>query len=349
MQEDLIVDLGPYLANSVGGALEVSRQLVEALRKQSFVIVRDPRVSSTDNDRYLDIMERYFAQPDEVIRKDMRPEFHYQVGVSDREMPRDHSNLIGTMPPEDWPHLTPPNYPGDPRWRFFRNLGDRPSQTAFPSLNAPPVIPAGFEAEWAETMDAWGEKMLGSIYTIAEMIAVACELPVDTFTENFHNAPHLIAPNGVNLVKYSKVGTIFNAFHYDLNWGTIHGRARFPGLRVWPRSGAPFVVRVPEGCLLFQVAKQLEWQTGGYFRAGFHEVVNLPETARAAQEAISAKRPPIRVSSTVFGHVASDALLYVLRKFLPRSRRSRILTMYPPILTGQQVEQELEAIGFKKD
>ncbi len=351
-QEALVVDLEPYLARGVAGDLKDCHRLVEILRDTSLVIVRDPRVSSEDNDRYLDLMERYFAQPDEVIAKDKRPEFHYQVGVSEREMPRDHRALIATMPVEHWPYLTPRDYPGDPRWRFFRNLGTPPPETKFPRLNAPQVIPAGFEAEWATTMDTWGEKMLASIYTIAEMIAVSFNLPLHTFTEKFRNAPHLIAPNGVDLVKYQREGTVFNAFHYDLNWGTIHGRARFPGLRLWPRAGAPFVARVPEGCLLFQVAKQLEWQTGGYFRAGFHEVVQLHETLAAVGTAIWTKHPAIRVSSTVFGHVASDELLAVLDNFVKAidpTYRSRVLALYPPILTGHQVEQELEAIGFKKD
>lgn len=363
-QAEQIVDIGPYLANS-SKMYELSRRLVQILRTQSFVVVRDPRVTAADNNRYLDMMERYFAQPEEVLREDERPEVYYQVGVSKgQEKPRDHRTLISTMPIDYWPHITPVNYPGDPRWRFFRSLGERPEKTAFPSLNAPQVIPAGFESEWEDTMDTWGNKLLGSIYTIAEMIASAFGLPAQTFSHNFSHAPHLIAPNGVNLLEYPGK-TVFNGFHYDLNWGTIHGSARFPGLRAWPRSGPPFVVRVPQGCLLFQVAKQLEWQTGGYFRAGFHEVVNLPETVAAAREAVRAGRSPIRVSSTVFGHVASDATLQFIEQVwketfdrmdqacnnleLPKESgdyHSRILDMYPPILAGDQVLQELKALGL---
>ncbi len=115
-------------------------------------------------------------------------------------------------------------------------------------------------------------------------------------------------------------------------------------------------VRVQEGCLLFQVGKQLEWQTGGYLRAGFHEVVNLPETTKAASEAVRAGRRSIRVSSTVFGHVASDNILEVLSEFLQMFSKTHgflacdnILAMYPSIAAGQQVLRELEAIGLKKD
>ena len=351
-QKDKIIDLEYYLGDRAGTNDTIHR-LVNILRKQSFVIVRDPRVSAADNDRYLDMMERYFAQPEETLRKDERPEVYYQVGVSKgQEKPRDHRSLISTMPVEYWPHITPVDYAGDPRWRFFRNLGNPPSKTAFPKLNAQltPVIPAGFESEWAQTMDMWGNKMLASVYTISEMISLAMGLPRDAFIRNFQYAPHLIAPNGANPLDYPE-GISFNGYHYDLNWGTIHGRSRFPGLRAWPRSGAPFVVSVPEGCLLFQVAKQLEWQTGGYFRAGFHEVVNLPQTIAAAKKAVENNRPPIRVSSTVFAHVASDAKLEVFDRFLPHDQSywPQIKQMYPPILAGDQVLQELEAIGLKSD
>lgn len=61
-------------------------------------------------------------------------------------------------------------------------------------------------------------------------------------------------------------------FHYDLNFLTIHGRSRYPGLFIWLRDGRRVMVRVPEGCLLVQAGKQMEYLTGGHVLAGFHEV-----------------------------------------------------------------------------
>jgi len=37
------------------------------------------------------------------------------------------------------------------------------------------------------------------------------------------------------------------------------------------------MVQVPEGHLLIQAGKQLEWLTGGYISAGFHEVIYTKE------------------------------------------------------------------------
>lgn len=46
------------------------------------LIVHDSRVSEEDNVAFLDLLEDYFAQPEEVLRQDERPELGYQVGVT---------------------------------------------------------------------------------------------------------------------------------------------------------------------------------------------------------------------------------------------------------------------------
>ena len=45
--------------------------LVDVLHKTSAVIIRDPRVTRDDNERYLDMMERYFDRPTEEVRTDL--------------------------------------------------------------------------------------------------------------------------------------------------------------------------------------------------------------------------------------------------------------------------------------
>lgn len=46
------------------------------------LVVRDSRVTEEDNENFLDLLEDYFALPTEELRKDERPEYHYQVGVT---------------------------------------------------------------------------------------------------------------------------------------------------------------------------------------------------------------------------------------------------------------------------
>ena len=43
----------------------------------------------------------------------------------------------------------------DVKWRFFWRLGDRPTSTQYPELNAAPVVPHAFP-EWQQVMDGWG-------------------------------------------------------------------------------------------------------------------------------------------------------------------------------------------------
>jgi len=86
----------------------------------------------------------------------------------------------------------------------------------------------------------------------------------------------MLSPTAADLEK-SKKGDVLGAFHRDFDLLTIHGKARFPGLFSWLNTGEKFMVQVPEGHLLIQAGKQLEWLTGGYISAGFHEIIYTKE------------------------------------------------------------------------
>lgn len=96
----------------------------------------------------------------------------------------------------------------------------------------------------------------------------------------YRNGSHLLAPTSTNLEKYGRKGDIFAGFHSDLNYLTIHGRSRYPGLHIWARNsvgpsspaspthlwliriimqGKRIQVSMPPGHLLVQAGKQLEW------------------------------------------------------------------------------------------
>lgn len=77
---------------------------------------------------------------------------------------------------------------------------------------------------------------------------------------------------GADLEAHNSLNMCYAGYHYDLNFLTIHGKSRFPGLFVWLRDGKRVAVKIPAGCLFIQAGKQLEWLTGGYVKAGMHEV-----------------------------------------------------------------------------
>ncbi|KAJ4765019.1 2-oxoglutarate (2OG) and Fe(II)-dependent oxygenase superfamily protein [Rhynchospora pubera] len=350
-----VVDLAPYLeivecsdptAEEEAHLRSMCAAVSASLRDTGALIVKDPRCTAQDNDRFLDMMESYFERSDEFKRLQERPQLHYQVGATPEgiEVPRslvdeEMQEKIKKIPKEYQPAT--PSGP-DPKWRYMWRVGPRPLNTCFKELNAEPVIPDGFP-EWKETMDFWGSKMISAIEVVAEMAAIGFGLSKDAFTSLMNQGPHLLAPTGSDLKKHGSEGTVFAGFHYDLNFLTIHGRSRFPGLNIWVRSGQKMEVKVPLGCLLIQTGKQLEWLTGGECLAGMHEVVVTNRTLEAIERARQENRSLWRVSSTLFGHIASDALLKPLGQF----EEGPLASNYPPMYAGEYVEQELSAINLK--
>ena len=74
-----IVDLSFYLnraTNSEAYKTEAAKA-ADALRTFGCVLLKDPRVDETDNDRFVDMLEQYFNVSDG--KRDARPELSYQV------------------------------------------------------------------------------------------------------------------------------------------------------------------------------------------------------------------------------------------------------------------------------
>lgn len=321
---------------------EDCREISRLLKEYGMLIIEDPRVAESENEKFLDMLERYYEQDEATRNADARPDLHYQVGVTPEniEKARNHCPRVDKLEKTEKPFTAcPPE--ADLKSRFFWRMGERPAVTEFNSLNAEPVIPKAFP-EWSNVMNRWGSLILESVHTVSAMAALGFGLPEDTFTARMKFAPHLLAPTASNLGKYNNLGTVFAAYHYDLNFLTIHGRSRFPGLFVWTRNGRKMQVRVPPRCLLLQAGKQFEWLTGGEVLAGFHEVIVVPDTLKAFEKAKAEKRSTWRISSTLFSHIASDQVLEPLAHF----SNAEALAKYPPTKAGVQVRQELEAIAL---
>lgn len=193
-------------------------------------------------------------------------------------------------------------------------------------------------------MDGWGSSMLQSSKTVAKMMAIGWGMQSDTFTKMMEKAPHILGPTGSDLSKHDKNHTVLAGYHNDLNFLTIHGKSRFPGLYIWLKDGSRLAVKVPEGCLLMQAGMQLEHLTGGDVIAGFHEVVVNERTMDVIEQRKAANKTLWRVSSTLFSQIASDQLLRPIGKFANAPGAKN----FPPILTGHQVQRELEAIALQK-
>lgn len=339
-----VVDTSSMLAGKPSA--DQCRKVVEGFFKHGVIAIRDPRVDEQKNQDFVQLMSRYFQSRSEVYYRgdpleDARPESGYQVGVTPEliERARVHEEAIRKHFSKNKP-VTPQPPPLDGKWRFFWRIGEAEGKQD-ELLLAPQVVPRDFP-DWAAKMDGWGSIMYGACLTVSEMLALGLELPADTFTSKMKGAVQLLAPTGSDLARYTHRDDVLAGFHYDLNFLTIHGKSNFPGLFVWLRNGEKVAVRVPDGCLLLQTGKMLEWLTGGHFYAGFHEVIVSEDTQKAVQRAKAANRPLWRVSSTLFSAVRYDTLLAPL----PRFRSLETAAQYPPTLCYDYVAEELKAINL---
>jgi hypothetical protein len=136
-------------------------------------------------------------------------------------------------------------------------------------------------------------------------------------------SPHLLAPTASDLVKYHKKDTILAGFHTDLNFLTIHGRSRYPGLHIWARNtGKRIPVQFPPTgrYLLVQAGKQLEHLTGGLIKAGYHEVVVNEATIAVNFSRWSGSCPFVLIAvERPFKDVKQNTQIVPSSEYLPRS------------------------------
>lgn len=86
-----VFDLAVFLQDPASPDVQQQCEALAAcLRDTGCVIVRDPRVDVADNERFLDMLERYFSQPDDAKAPEIHPELAYQVGATPAgvEVPR---------------------------------------------------------------------------------------------------------------------------------------------------------------------------------------------------------------------------------------------------------------------
>lgn len=345
------------------------KKAADALINYGALVLHDSRVSERDNSTFLDLLEDYFSQPAEELKKDERPELSYQVGVTleNTEKPKCAVDepclrIIEKLDPTERPLDITAHSP-DPKCRFFWKMSEKPPyETQFPGLNAPNIVPQaeGLRERWTPIMEQWGKSMKNAVADLAAMTAMGLGLPAETFRDAGKYGPHILAPTASDLVKYGERNTILAGFHSDLNFLTIHGRSRYPGLHIWARNtGKRIPVKIPEGnYLLVQAGKQLEHLTGGLIKAGYHEVVVNEKTVSVieARRVQFPDRPLIRISSTFFWHLSSDydlapipelgARTQAIKEEQARLGKDEEQTVYEPMKVGQQVQNELKHIAL---
>ncbi|PAV19481.1 Clavaminate synthase [Pyrrhoderma noxium] len=338
-----VIDLDIFLSSPHDSDIVTRecKRAAEALTGAGALVLHDSRVSESDNSAFLDLMEDYFSQPMSELEKDVRPELQYTVGVTleNTERPKCAVHepclrIIQQLAPEERP-IDVSGHSPDPKSRFFWAMTETPPyKTQFPTLNAENVIPQAenLKKRWTPAMQAWGMYMKNAVEGLAKMLAIGFELPEDYFTNAGKYGPHRLAPTASDLVKYGQKDQILAGFHTDLNFLTIHGRSRYPGLNIWARNtGKRIAVKIPE--------------------AGYHEVVVTEATLEVMEKRRREfpDRPLRRISSTFFWHLSSDYDLSPIPSLVKKKAaygEDLDTSEYPKMKAGQQVQNELKNIAL---
>ena len=329
-----VIDLASYL-KTPNSSQNLCSQVADSLYKSGILVVKDPRADFSDNEKFLNLFESYFASRSEMKSKnqkilEMFPKNGYKTGVTPDyiEIPRENSEFRNSLTSEFKPLTAfPPEK--DPKWRYLWRIGDRDPNAKSSLMEPERVSPKDFP-EFTPLVDKWGKTMLQAVHTVAAMLESGLSIPKGSFMDLLKNGNTVIGPTGSDLNRYKK-DTVFAGLHYDISFLTIHGKSRFPGLYIWLRTGEKMRVVVPNGCFLLQAGRELEYLTGGYIKAGFHEVVYDDLTEKAVQKAREEKKSTWRVSSTMFSHIRSEAVLEPLGKFSNEESRK----LYPKT-TGEE-------------
>ncbi len=85
--------------------------------------------------------------------------------------------------------------------------------------------------------------------------------------------------------------------------------------------------------------------TGGFIKAGFHEVIYSEKTKAAMEKAKAEEKILWRISSTLFSHIRGDVTLEPQGELATDEAKKN----YPAIVCKDQVMQELRAIGLAAD
>lgn len=329
-----VIELHKFLSND-SSSNSLCAQVADSLYKSGILLVKDSRANYSDNDNFINLFERYFDSRSTMKQKnqaieEMFPKNGYKTGVTPDyvEIPRENLEFRQLLSSNNQP-ITPNPPQKDPKWRYLWRIGDR-DPNAKKSLMEPERVAPNDFPEFTKVVDKWGSTLLQSVHTVAQMLEIGLSIPKGSFYNLLKNGNTVIGPTGSDLNRYKK-DTVFAGLHYDISFLTIHGKSRFPGLYIWLRNGEKMRVVVPDGCFLLQAGRELEYLTGGYIKAGFHEVVYDELTEKAVEKAKKENRSTWRVSSTMFSHIRSNAILEPLGKFSSEESRK----LYPKT-TGEE-------------
>jgi len=338
-----VVDLDCYRASSSGVLSEVSK-LTKAFKTHSAVIVKDSRYSPNTNDEFLDVMEIYFKKRRKQYLEgkqlvDCRPDINYQIGVMpENSFTHNKSNMAiknGFTQLNRSLTLNPPT--PERYWRYFWRIND--DRVKRDSLYLTEQQEPEFEG-FAKTLNKAGGVMVESMETVSRMLEIGLGLGNGELTDRITTGNHILSPVGTCLDAYAQRSKALSSFHVDLNYITVHGKCRYPGLAIWLPNGNRIPVFTPPGSMLMQVGSSLEHLTGGYFKAGYHEVICSKELMELYEQRKSTQAEQWRIATVLFTGLDYSSTIEPLGNF----KTKEILKQYPRMSAYDFIKQKVNEL-----
>jgi isopenicillin N synthase-like dioxygenase len=196
--------------------VEECKEAAKGLREIGFLLVKDPRVHQADHVKLVNMLGKYFeSRAKKYVRGDTIdeafPENAYRFGVMPEycRRPPDYLNTWKRFKEENRPHVRiPPAL--DPQWRYSWRIGDElPNNRRFESKK---ISPGDFPS-WASTMDAYGSALLGTVFSISEVLAIGLGLKRTLFHDRLIYGSHTLTPTGIDLGRHNALGAVILGFN----------------------------------------------------------------------------------------------------------------------------------------
>jgi len=214
---------------------------------------------------------------------------------------------------------------------FFHVGQNHPPADGAPEKYAQNVWPQAVPELREATLELF-QKLEETASTLLQGLALACQLPVETFSEMIeHGNSILRAVHYPPLKEGADPGSMRAAPHEDINLITLVCGETDTGLEILDRTSNWIPILTTEDEIVADVGDMLARMTNNALRATTHRVV-----ARGTQQGKS------RYSLPFFAHPRPECDLSVLKAFLSGDESP----LFPPIDAAHFLEGRLKEIGL---
>jgi isopenicillin N synthase-like dioxygenase len=299
--------------------------IVKELQYKGYIMVSG--VSHKYNNEYRELMNKYYSQPIDVKIQDTRTDLSYQSGYLPFYSVKQpystiysHSNSNTNLPQ---PCSSNINYEGYSTRISNFNIYNKNDK--YQSVKSDDITPNN--ENWIKYAIPYENEMFRTINKIAYICAQEFNLPSSFFPNRMLNGPTTLASIRYHAID-KKQNDVIKGFDCELSLLTAFGSSSYGGLNVWTRDGNKISIKIPDGCLLIQAGKQLEYLTGGYIYSGFNEIVVSDDAMYKSN---------YNVIPIMYAHINNKCTLNVIDKF----NNTKIKTEYPSINKGLWFQQEI--------